>query len=50
MPRAKEDFKERTDKATSIKASVEKTFNDVCEANDVLQVKSFNYDVASFYL
>jgi len=38
MPRAKEDFKERTDKATSIKASVEKTFNDVCEANDVLQV------------
>jgi len=38
MPRAKEDFKERTDKATSIKASIEKTFNDVCEANAVLQV------------
>merc|ERR1711892_1396281 len=38
MPRAKDDFKERTDKATMIKASIEKTFKDVCDANDVLQV------------
>merc|ERR1712123_562505 len=30
MPKAKEDFKERCDKATSIKASIEKTFKDVC--------------------
>merc|ERR1719150_2956247 len=38
IPRAKDDFKERTDKATSIKAAIEKTFKDVCDANDVLQV------------
>merc|ERR1712142_185033 len=38
IPRAKDDFKERSDKATSIKAAIEKTFKDVCDANDVLQV------------
>merc|ERR1711892_1386285 len=31
-------FAEKCDKATSIKASIEKTFKDVCDANDVLQV------------
>ena len=35
IPRAKDDFEERSDKATSIKA---KTFKDVCDANNVLQV------------
>ena len=39
IPRAKDDFKERSDKATSIKAAIEKTFKDVCDANDVLQVR-----------
>merc|ERR1719206_1565485 len=38
MPRAKDDFKERTDKAIAIKGNIEKTFKDVCDANDVLQV------------
>ena len=38
IPRAKDDFKERTDKAIAIKGNIEKTFKDVCDANDVLQV------------
>eukprot|EP00092_Neocalanus_flemingeri_P000015 GFUD01000015.1.p1 GENE.GFUD01000015.1~~GFUD01000015.1.p1 ORF type:complete len:610 (-),score=241.04 GFUD01000015.1:474-2303(-) len=38
MPRAKDDFKERTDKAISIKNDVEKTFTAVTEANKILQV------------
>merc|ERR1711892_803331 len=38
MPRAKDDFKERTDKATMIKADIDKTFAAVLEANSVLQV------------
>jgi len=38
MPRAAEDFKERVQKATSVKADVEKTFAAVTDANAVLQV------------
>jgi len=38
IPQAKDDFKERTDKAVIVKNDIEKTFAAVVEANAVLQV------------
>merc|ERR1719431_2106761 len=38
MARAKEDFKERMDRAIASKNEIEKTFASVVEANNVLQV------------